>query len=122
MRGICSGLPARGSDLGLRVLDRTGSPAERDAESLEAAFELEAGKLEDLGRFPEIDPFIEVIADHSGFEKLSVITSARGACGESTQEPVVEGIQKDDSLLSSACHDGELSLMHPRQDLSGPLG
>jgi len=110
-----SGMPAGGGDFGLCVLDRAGSSTERNPESLEAFLELETSKLEQLGRLPEIDPLIEVVADHPRFEKIlwTVGVSAGGAKGEGSQKPVVERIQEDDPLLPSACHDGELSLSHP---------
>jgi hypothetical protein len=117
-------MPACGGDFGLCVLDRAGSPAERDPEPQEAALELETGKLEQLGRLPEIDSLVKVVAEHPGFEKIArvVSASAGGANGKSSQEPIVERIQEDDSFLPSGRNDGKLSLLHPVQDLSGPLG
>ena len=118
-----SGMPAGSGDVGLCVLDGAGSPAQRNAEPLEASFQLESGKLEELGRFSEIDLLGEIVADHAGFEKITgaVHPFAGGAKGQGSQEPVVESIQEDDALLPSACHDGKLSLLDPVQDLSGPL-
>jgi len=116
-------MPAGGGDVGLCILDGANSPAERNAEALEASFQLETGKLEKLGRFSEIDPLGEVVADHMGFEEITgaVCLFAGGAQSQSPQEPVVEGVQEDDALLPSACHDGKLSFLDPIQDLSGPL-
>lgn len=51
-------MPTCGGDFGLCVLERAGSSTERNPESLEALLELETGKLEQLGRLPEIDPLI----------------------------------------------------------------
>lgn len=117
-------MPACGGNLGLGVLDRAGSPTEWDPEPQEAVLELEAGKLEQLGRLPEIDSLVEVVAEHSGFEKIAraVSASAGSTKSEGSQEPIVECIQEDDSLLPPARHDGKLALLHPVQDLSGPLG
>lgn len=117
-------MPACCDDFGLRVLDRAGSSAERNSEPLQALLKLETRELEQLGRLPEIDPLVEIVAEHPGFEKTASIAGAftGGAKGESPQEPEVESIQEDDALLSSARNDGELSLSHPVQDLSGPLG
>jgi hypothetical protein len=47
-------MPASGGNLGLCVLDGAGSSAERNAETLEASFQLETGKLEELGAFPRL--------------------------------------------------------------------
>ncbi|MEA2602711.1 MAG: hypothetical protein QOF89_3703 [Acidobacteriota bacterium] len=107
---------------GLRVLDRAGSSTERDPQALEAPLELEAGKLEQLGRLPEVDLLVEVIAEDPGFQQIAVGILTSGAKGESPQEPVVESVQEDDALLPSARNDGKLSLLDPVQDLSGPLG
>src|SRR5947209_16685824 len=69
-------------------------------------------------RPPEIDLLGEVIAQDPGFQQTSVDIFPRGANGESPQKPVVERIQKDDTLLPSARNDGKLSLLDPIQDLS----
>jgi hypothetical protein len=38
------------------------------------------------------------------------------------EEAVIESIQQDDALLTPTRNHGELSFVHPVQDLSGPLG
>jgi hypothetical protein len=113
-----------GGDFGLRILDRSGASAARNPEALEAFLQLEPGEVKELGSLPEVDPLIEIVPEHLGFEEISgsVGATAGGAMGESLEEPVVESVQEDDSLLSSARDDGELSLLDPVQDLPGPLG
>lgn len=117
-------MPARDGDLGLSILDRAGSSTKGNPQPQEACFQLETGKLEQLGCFPEVNPLVEVVAQHLGFEKIAgaVSASAGGAQGERSQEPVVESIEKDDALLPFTRNDGELSLLHPIEDFSGPLG
>jgi len=119
-----SGMPACGGDFGLRILDRAGSSAEGNPEPLEARLEIEAGKLEQLGCLAEIYSLVEVVAERPSFEKLASTTcvASGGTKGEGSQKTVVESIQENDALLPSAGNNGELSLMHPVQDLSGPLG
>jgi hypothetical protein len=47
-----------------------GSPPERNPEPQEAVLELETGKLEQLGRLPEIDSLVEVVAEYPSFGKI----------------------------------------------------
>src|SRR3954453_20481796 len=115
-------MPACGGNLGLRILNGAGSATKRNSQALETLLELKAGELEQLGRLPEIDLLGKVIAQDPGFQKSCVDIFPRGANGECPQKPVVERIQKDDTLLPSAPNDGKLSLLDPTQDLSGPLG
>jgi hypothetical protein len=100
-----------------RAPRRSGNP-----QALEALLKLKVGKLKQLGRLPEIDLLGEVIAQDPGFQQTAVGIFSSGANGESAQEPVVESVQEDDTLLSSARNNGKLSLLDPIQDLSGPLG
>jgi hypothetical protein len=76
-------MPACGGDFGLRVLDGAGSSTERNPQAPEALLELEAGKLEQLGRLPEIDLLGEVIAEDPSFQQIAVGISPGGAKGES---------------------------------------
>lgn len=116
-------MSAGDGDLGLRVLDRAGSSTERNSQPLKAGFELETREVERLGRLAEIDPLVQVGAEHLGFEKIGTVGPfSGGAKGKGAQKPVVESIQKDDALLTPVCNDGELSFLHPVEDLSGPLG
>lgn len=116
-------MPACGGDFSLCVLDRPSSSAKWNPQPLEAVFQLEAGKLEQLGCLPEIDPLVEVVAEHLSFEKIvRTGTSTRGAKSEGSKEAIIESVQEDNTLLPSAGNDGELSLLHPVQDFSGPLG
>ena len=117
-------MPTRGGDLCLRILDREGSTANGNPQSLKACFELETGNLEHLGRLSETDSLVQVVTEHPGFKR---ITKPPGAStgnekGEDPQNPIIQGIQKDDTLLPSTRNDGKLSLLDPIQDLSGPLG
>lgn len=117
-------MPACSGHLGLCVLDRSDSQAERNSKSPEAILELEAGDLEQLGRLPEIDPLIEVVADHLDLREILRLfgACAGGANGEGSQETVVESIQEDDPFLPSADNDRKLTILDPIQDLAGPLG
>src|SRR5947209_8018427 len=116
-------MPARGGDLRLRILDREGPAANGNAQSLKACFELETGNLEQLGRLSEADSLVEVVTEHPEFKRSArpgVSTSDEK--GEGQQNPIIQGVQKDDALLSLARDDRELSLLHPVEDLSGLLG
>src|SRR6185295_4488639 len=112
-------MPERNGDLGLRVFGRTGAAAEWNPQSQEACFELETGNLEQLGRLAEIDSLVEVVTENPSVEVGSV--SAGDEKGEGPQEPVIQGIQKDDALLSLGRDDCELSLLHSVEDLASPL-
>lgn len=72
-------MPACGNDFGLCVLDRAGASTERNAKPLEAALELEPGKLEQLGRLAKTDSFVEIIAEHPGLGQITLGASAGGA-------------------------------------------
>lgn len=114
-------MPACGGDFGLRVLERAGSSTEGDLEPQEACFKLEPGDLEELGCLSEVDPLVEVITKDPGLKQIAVGTSPCGTQGKRSKEAVVESIQQNDALLSSTRNRGELSFLHPVQDLSGPL-
>jgi hypothetical protein len=116
-------MPARGGDLCLRILDREGPTANGNPQSLKACFELETGNLEQLGRLSETDSLVEVVTEHLGFKRIARPGVSTGnEKGEDPQNPIIQGIQKDDTFLPSARNNGKLSLLDPIQDLSGPLG
>ena len=108
-------MPACSGNFGLCILDGEGSSTERNPEPLEAFLQLEAGKLEELRCLSKADLFVEVIADHLDFEKIAGAVGFFAGCAKSEdpQKPVVEGIEKYDSLLAAAGNDGKLSPVHP---------
>jgi len=115
-------MPACGGDIGLGIFDGTDSSTEGNPQPLEAALELEPGKLKQLGSLPEADSLVQIVAEHPSLGKITVVAFAGGTKGEGEQEPEVESIQENDALRPSTGDDGELALLHPIQDLSGPLG
>jgi hypothetical protein len=108
----------------LRILSRRDPEAERKSKPPEAVLELETGDPQQLGRLPEVDPLIEVIADNPDLRKLFRLScvSTGGANGEGSQEAIVESIQENDPVLPSADNDRKLIVLDPVQDLSGTFG
>lgn len=115
-------MPACGGDIGLGVFDGAEPSTERNPQPLEAPFELEPGKLEQLGSLPEADLLVQIVAEDSSLGNIALVAFAGSAKGKGEQEPEVESIQENDTLRPSTGDDGELALLHPIQDLSGPLG
>jgi len=106
----------------LGVFDGAKSSTEGNPQPLEATLELEPGKLEQLGSLPEADPLVQIVAEHPSVGKIAVVAFAGGAKGESEQEPEIESVQENDALRPSPGDDSELPLLHPIQNLLGPLG
>src|SRR5205823_3829862 len=118
------GLPVCSGHLGLRILGRRDSQAERNSKPPEAVLELETGDPQQLGRLPEVDLLFEVIADDSDLWKVLRLSgvSAGGVNGEGSQETIVESIQENDPFLPSTDDDRKLTVLDQVQDLSGPFG